>query len=167
LGHSVPLLVQDALVKVIPEHGLELLYRAHGARLWRALVAFAGDREVADDAMAEAFAQALRRGGELRDPLRWVWKSAFRIAAGELKERRRVAPLEIERAYEAAGPLVDLLAALGKLSEKQRAAVVLHHYAGYPVTEVADIIGSTAAAVKVHLMRGRARLRIFLGDDDA
>jgi hypothetical protein len=69
------------------EQGLELVYRDHGARLWRAVFAFAGDRQIADDAIAEAFAQALRRGNELRDPLAWIWRVAFRVAAGELKER--------------------------------------------------------------------------------
>jgi hypothetical protein len=44
------------------------------------------DREVASDAVAEAFAvPALWRGR--RDLPAWVWRSAFRIAAGELKRR--------------------------------------------------------------------------------
>lgn len=154
-------------MKVTSEHGLELLYREHGGRLWRAVMAFAGDREVANDAVAEAFAQALRRGDQVRDPLAWVWKAAFRIAAGELKERGRFSDAKPERGYESREPITDLLAALGKLSPKQRAAVVLHHYAGYPVAQVADMIGSTSAAVKVHLMRGRAKLRGLLGEGDA
>jgi DNA-directed RNA polymerase specialized sigma24 family protein len=49
--------------------------------------------------------------------------------------------------------------ALGALSERQRASVVLHDGAGYPAREVARIVGSTEAAVRVHLMRGRRRLR--------
>jgi DNA-directed RNA polymerase specialized sigma24 family protein len=73
---------------VTTARGLERLYREDGARLWRALVAFSGDREVASDAVAEAFAQALGRGEELHHPQRWVWRAAFRIAAGELRDRR-------------------------------------------------------------------------------
>jgi len=38
------------------------------------------DPEVASDAVAEAFAQLIRRGDEVRDPRAWVWRSAFRIA---------------------------------------------------------------------------------------
>lgn len=64
-------------------------------------------------------------------------------------------------------PLTDVLDALAKLSPKQRAAVILHHYAGYSVKEVAEIIDSTSAAVRVHLNRGRNRLRELLGDDHA
>src|SRR5947208_16332565 len=84
---------------------VERVYREKGDRMWRALLAFAGDPEVASDAVAEAFAQALRRGGEIRDPERWVWRAAFRIAAGALKERRREVPgVEEEASYEMEEP---------------------------------------------------------------
>src|SRR5438067_2975938 len=65
-----------------------VLYRFHRERLWRALVAFTGDREIASDATAEAFAQLLRRGSVVRDPASWAWRAAFRVASGELKSRR-------------------------------------------------------------------------------
>jgi len=147
------------------EKDLERLYRDQGGRMWRAVLAFAGDPEVASDAVAEAFAQALRRGEEIRDPERWLWRASFRIAAGELKDRNRSMPMVSEGAYEIEEPARELVAALAKLSEKQRGAVVLHHAAGYPATEVAQIIGSTPTAVRVHLMRGRRRLRELLEDE--
>ncbi len=147
---------------------LERLYREQGERMWRALYAYAGDPEVASDAVSEAFAQALRRGNAIREPDRWVWRSAFRIAAGEMKRRRsEVGGSSAEATYEMEEPARELLEALRSLSPKQRAAVVLHHAGGYPVSEVAAIIGSTTAAVKVHLMRGRRRLRELLEDEDA
>jgi RNA polymerase sigma-70 factor, ECF subfamily len=141
---------------------LERLYLEQGARMWHAVLAFAGDPEVASDAVAEAFAQALRRGEEIRDAERWIWRTMFRVAAGELKARSRSVPMTIERTYEMEEPARELVAALSRLSERQRAAVVLHHAAGYPIREVAAIVGSTPAAVKVHLMRGRRRLRELL-----
>jgi RNA polymerase sigma-70 factor (ECF subfamily) len=145
------------------------VYREHGDRLWRTVLAFAGDPEVASDAVAEAFAQALRRGDEIREPDRWVWRAAFRIARGELKARRdrgQSFPLREER-YGMDTETVELIEALRRLPSKQRASVVLHHGAGYPVRDVAEIIGSTPAAVRVHLSRGRRRLRDLLGGDDA
>ena len=63
-------------------------------------------------------------------------------------------------------PARELVAALSRLSERQRAAVVLHHAGGYPIREVAAIVGSTPAAVKVHLMRARRRLRELLKEND-
>jgi RNA polymerase sigma factor (sigma-70 family) len=152
----------------------EQLYRDRGDRLWRAVLAYSGDPEVASDAVSEAFAQGLRRGDAVRDPEAWVWRAAFRIAAGELADRRRrnAAPSsETSPAYELPEPADELVAALLRLSPKQRACVVLHHYAGYPVKEIAAIVGSTAAAVRVHLSQGRKRLRADLGSqrehDDA
>lgn len=71
------------------ELDISQLYREHGARLWRAAFAFTHDRGITDDAVAEAFAQCIRRGGAVRDPTAWVWKATFRIAASALKERGR------------------------------------------------------------------------------
>ncbi|MET1012644.1 MAG: RNA polymerase sigma factor [Actinomycetota bacterium] len=146
---------------------IERLYRERGDRIWRGLLAFAGDPEVASDTVAEAFAQVLRRGEEVRDPERWVWRAAFRIAAGELKDRRRtVETTTAIGSYEMEEPARDLVVALGSLSERQRASVILHDAAGYSAREVAKIIGSTEAAVRVHLMRARRRLQELLKDDD-
>ncbi len=154
-------------VDTSPNGELERLYRDQRARMWRAVFAFAGDREVASDAVAEAFTQALRRGDALRSPERWLWRTVFRIAAGELKERGRRTSENVEGAYEMDDLARDLVAALAELSEKQRAAVVLHHAAGYPAKEIAEIIGSTTPGVHVLLSRARKRLRELLEVDDA
>jgi transposase-like protein len=53
-----------------------------------------------------------------------------------------------------------------QLSPADRAAVVLHYEADLPVREVARRMGTSAGAVKVHLFRGRRRLRELLGDDE-
>jgi RNA polymerase sigma-70 factor, ECF subfamily len=143
----------------------ELLYRSDGARLERALILFAGDREVARDAVAEAFAQAISAGKRLRSPQAWVWRSAFRIAAGDLKRRSMQSPSS-QDSYLMPDPVIDVVRTLAELSPKQRASIVLHHYAGYSTKEVARMIDSTAAAVTVHLSVGRKRLRSLLGDDD-
>ncbi len=159
--------VDHAPAEVSRSGRIERLYRERGNAMWRAVLAFAGDPEVASDAVAEAFAQVLRRGEEVRDPERWVWRVAFRVAAGELKDRRRRGMAEVVGVYEMEEPARDLVVALAALSEKQRAAVVLHDAIGHPAKDVARIIDSTPAAVRVHLMRGRRRLRELLGDDDA
>lgn len=149
------------------ERELERLYREHGGRLWRSLVLSMGSRDVADDAVAEAFAQALARGGELHDPLAWVWRAAFRIAAGELKARALVDELRTEVADEMPEPVVDLIRALVTLTRHQRVAVVLADYAGYSHRDIAEILGSSVSAVGVHVHRARRRLRPLLetGDD--
>ena len=144
---------------------IETFYRRDGDRLWWAILAWAGDREVASDSVAEAYAQALHRGDDLHDPGAWIWKVAFRVAAAELQRRRRNVPL-VDGAYEMPEP-GELFSALARLSDRQRATVVLHYYAGYRLREIAEILGTQKATVGVHLTRGRRRLRQILEEDDA
>jgi RNA polymerase sigma-70 factor, ECF subfamily len=146
---------------------LERLYRDQRDRMWRAVFAFARDPEVASDAVAEAFAQALRRGAAIRSLERWLWRTIFRIAAADLKERRRRGTARVEGAYEMDELARDLMAALATLPVKQRTAVVLHHAAGYPARDIALMIGSTTPGVHVLLSRARKRLRELLETDDA
>jgi RNA polymerase sigma-70 factor (ECF subfamily) len=134
--------------------------------MWRALTAYSGSREVAEDAVAEAFAQALARGRELWAPERWVWKTAYRIAAGELQRRATNSVMAVDDQVPPDEPAWEVRAALAQLSPLQRAAVVLHYHAGYPARDVARIVGSTPAAVWVHLSRGRRRLRQILEESD-
>src|SRR5262249_40687790 len=121
----------------------EVAYREHGARLWRSVLLYAGDADVASDAVAEAFAQAMRRADPIKDPAAWVTRAAFRIAAGELQARRRTGYPIVEEGYELPEPAHELAAALAELSPKQRAAAILHFRDGYTLAETAEIIGST------------------------
>ena len=159
--------MHDAAVTVDQGLRFESTYRQHGARLWRSILLYSGDPEISSDAVAEAFAQLIRRGDEVREPVAWVTRAAFRIAAGELKARGRTTYPIVEMSYEMPELTSELAAALARLSAKQRAAAVLHFCDGYTHAEVAKIIGSTTSAVGVHLHRARKRLRDLLGDDDA
>ena len=145
---------------------LERVYREHGDRLWRAVLLASGSREVADDAVAEAFAQALRRGDALRDPAAWIWRVAYRLAAAELKERGRMVTFGEEPVAGLPEPFIDLWRAIAELPMKQRASVVLADYAGWSHREIAKALGSTASAVGVHVYRARRRLRDLLEDSD-
>jgi RNA polymerase sigma-70 factor, ECF subfamily len=158
--------VQDAPVNTEPRDAVELVWREQGAKLWRSLVAFTGDPEVATDAMAEAFAQALGRGDAVREHDRWIWRSSFRIAAGELKARGHRPGREDESVYVMPEPIADLVQALGTLSPNQRAAAILHDYADLPTSHVAKILGCSQATVRVHLAHARKRLRPLLEDVD-
>jgi RNA polymerase sigma factor (sigma-70 family) len=158
----------DSAVAVIDApNDIESLYRADADRLWRAVYAFAGDAEVANDAVAEAYAQLLQRGSAVRNPAAWVWRAAFRISRGALKLRRlneAVSAPVVDRADVYADH--DLLAALRRLPDGQRAAVILFYYADLPIREIADRLGTNTLAVRASLSRGRRRLRDLLGDRD-
>jgi RNA polymerase sigma-70 factor (ECF subfamily) len=157
----------DTGVVVMGEQiSIEALYRSDADRLWRAILAFAGDAEIASDAVAEAYAQLIRRGSQVRDPAAWTWRAAFRISAGILKSRTRAAVTGESSAYADRYADQDLIAALRRLPDGQRAAVILFYYADLPVGEIARRLGSNGIAVRANLSRGRRRLRQLLGDDD-
>jgi len=157
---------QDAHVGTGQRSTWEDVYRTESTRLWRSLLLLTGDGEMASDAMAEAFAQGIARGDDVRSPGAWVWKAAFMIARGDLadrKERGHGAPDVVEpESYR--DEVIDVLDALRNLSPMQRSAVILHHFAGYTLREVAVMLGSSRSAVGVHLFRARTELRRSLGD---
>lgn len=142
--------------------GVEALYRAQSRRMWRALYAYAGDPDVASDALAEAFARALRDQGAIRDLPSWIWRVSFRVASAELKRRAGTAARGDPRSYEMPDPVPELIAALRRLTPNQRLAVVLHDYADRTTSHVARTLGCSRATVHVHLSRGRRRLKELL-----
>jgi RNA polymerase sigma-70 factor (ECF subfamily) len=128
-------------------------------------IGFSGDPNIASDAVAEAFAQALQGAERIRSPTDWVWRVTFRIAAGELDRRRRFAAVQ-DPGYEIDERPQTVVAALAGLSPRQRATVIPHYYGGYTAREVPWMMGGSAATVAVHLHRARKRLRHLLEDVD-
>lgn len=147
------------------ELGFDELYRRTGPRLWRAVFAYTGGRrDVTDDVVAEAFARTLERAGQVRAPEGYLYRVAFRLAARELR-RAPTVPETPDPGVPDDHGLVEVLEALRRLPPGQRAAVFLHYRADLPVAEVARLMGTSSAVVRVQLMRGRRRLRELLEDD--
>jgi RNA polymerase sigma-70 factor (ECF subfamily) len=140
----------------------EDLYKEVAPGLWRAIYVYAGGRrDVADDAVAEAFTRSLESTRPIREPKAWLYRVAFRAAAAELRERSAQLPEGIDgydsiAQREEVRPILD---ALRQLSPNQRAAIVMHYRLDLPVRDIARTLGITSATVKVHLHRGRNRLR--------
>jgi len=147
-------------------HDFAQLFREDGPGLWRTMYAFTGGRrDIAEDVTAEAFARGLAHADTIRDPVPWLYRTAFRLAQDELrKERRSHMPEPEDR--QAPPEVAGLMQALRKLSPNQRAAIVLRFEADLPVSEVAKRMGIAQPTVRVHLHRARARLRELLGDEE-
>jgi RNA polymerase sigma factor (sigma-70 family) len=54
---------------------------------------------------------------------------------------------------------------LGRLPVEQRAVIVTHFYLGFPISEVAEILGLAVGTAKSRLSRGLQALRIALEGD--
>lgn len=141
------------------------VYEAQHVRLWRAVAVWSGSAEVADEAVAETFAQLLRRGDAVADPAAWAWRSAFRIAAGQIQRRRGEVGGEVGEVSLPAVQsdlVLDLMRALQRLSQQQRACVVVCDLLGYSAEEAAPLLRTSPATVRVQRMRARRRLRSLL-----
>jgi RNA polymerase sigma-70 factor (ECF subfamily) len=148
------------------------VYAAHFRSLSVQLYAYTGDLDVAQDLVQEAFARAIprwRRISTYDDPVAWLRRVAFNLAASRWR-RVRVARAYARRQLPeavAAGPgpeHVALVAALAKLPDRHRRAVVMHHLGDVPVAEIARIEGVPEGTVRVWLHRGRAALAVDLAE---
>ena len=161
-------MVEGCSVRSVREdRDYEQLYRETAPALWRALYGYTGGRrQIAEDALAEAFARVIERDRGIRTPVPYLYRTAFRLASAELQRDRRHGNLPADLAASEAPDLVDLIRALDTLPTKQRAAVILHDEEGYPAGEVAWLMGVSPATVRVHLHRGRKRMRELLGSEE-
>lgn len=148
----------------------ESVVRQHGAAVLRVCRAMLGVDD-AQDAWSETFLAALRAYPAL-DPganvEAWLVTIAHRKAIDVVRARARVSAVgevdDREAPERADGRDLDLWAALGGLTERQRAVVVYHYLAGLGYRDVAAIVGGTEAAARRAGADGVAALRRVLAD---
>jgi RNA polymerase sigma-70 factor (ECF subfamily) len=69
-------------------------------------------------------------------------------------------------AYEMDDSALAVITALRRLSDRQRAVVVLFYLEDRPTKEIGDLLGMRDVTVSVHLHRARRRLRELLEEPD-
>ena len=146
------------------------------ADLLRVAVLIARHQADAEDALQLALERAWRSRHQLRDrALLRPWLT--RIVAREIVRRQtspwarlvRTAPSVVDLTPAPSADQGDDLSivvgqALARLSPPQRTVVVLHHYAGYPVVEVAILVNAPVETVRSRLRLAMARLRADLSE---
>jgi RNA polymerase sigma-70 factor, ECF subfamily len=150
------------------DHDFDALFRGESPGVYRTLYAYTGGRaDVAEEAVAEAFARALAHASTIRDPLPWIYRTAFRLANEELRRGSRQGDSAAIDAEIPPPELQGVIEAIRHLSANQRAAIVLRHVLDLDMGEVASRMGIATPTVRVHLHRGRKQLRRLLGDEEA
>ncbi|HEV8276039.1 MAG TPA: SigE family RNA polymerase sigma factor [Streptosporangiaceae bacterium] len=155
------------------------VYQAHGVGLIRLAVVMLGDRPAAEDVVQEAFCGLYRRWDHLDDPgnaLRYLRSSVLNGCRSVLRNRGRLRlrlgpepgrPDNVESAESTA--LVGeehraVLAALRRLPDRQREALVLRFYLELSEAEIAQAMGISQGTVKSTVSRALAALGRLLGE---
>jgi RNA polymerase sigma-70 factor (ECF subfamily) len=130
-------------------------------RVFNYLLRLVGNREDAMDLSQEVFLKAYQSLGRLEDTTRfgpWLFRIAHNEAFSHLRRKRPEDGWEtkpVETAAVARLEPVELTlavkAALARLSEDQREAVVLKIYQGFKFEEIAEVLGCPASTVKSRL----------------
>jgi RNA polymerase sigma-70 factor, ECF subfamily len=137
------------------------------------------DRDAADDLVQDTLETAMARAGQWQGhgTLRgWL----FRILLNRFRDglrRRKASPVVVLVADSFAEPsvpaqgdtrlhLAEVHAAMGRLPEDQRAALLLIAIEGLSLAEAAAVLGLSEGTLASRLARARAALRQMTGRDD-
>jgi RNA polymerase sigma-70 factor (sigma-E family) len=145
------------------------LYAVHADDAARLAYLLTGDRELAEDLVQDAFVKVAGRLAHLRDPAAfgpYLRKTVVNMSRSYFRRRK------LEREHiEAARPAVHqdntslamereaMWSALGRLTQRQRAAIVLRFYEDLSELQVADILQCRPGTVKSLVSRGLETLR--------
>ena len=150
------------------------LYTLHYRRLVRAAWMLVRDLPTAEEVVQDAFVSMNDAWQRLRDAenaLAYMRQVVVNRSRSVLRHQ-----MVVEKHLEAAPPdmpsaeygaLISLqrdavVAALRRLTARQREAIVLRYYADLSEAEIADAMGISRGAVKSHTARGMAALRTAL-----
>ena len=130
-----------------------------------------GNRADCEDAMSEAILRAYEGRDKLKrwDSFRaWFLRILRNEAYDTLRKRRRLTPVEELPEGPAPDPdsagRLDLAAALSRLTEDQRTALLLQQE-GYALEEIGEALDVPVGTVKSRLSRAKSTLRTILEDD--
>jgi RNA polymerase sigma-70 factor (ECF subfamily) len=155
--------------------GFEAVMRAHERQVLRVALRLTGRLEDAQDVAQEVFVRLHRHFGSLRaDAIApWLHRVTVNVCADLGRKRQSRPAVAIDRDYASPDPNPEvqaglerdqrlLAAALSKLGEKERSALVLRDVEGLSTAEVAEALGSTESTVRVQISRARLKLREML-----
>jgi RNA polymerase sigma-70 factor, ECF subfamily len=145
----------------------EYFFEANERRLYGTLCLVTGDSREAEELVQEAFLRVWERWDRVRvmnDPAAYLFRTAFNLFRSQLRRllraaRRTVLPLPQTDASDQIDERLDLLAALRRLTPRQRAAVVLLDLMDLPSEEAGKILGVKAVTVRTLASQARQTLR--------
>lgn len=176
-GRSENIRDDDQPNEELSKDGFEQFVRRRGAHLTRFAYLLVADQGRAEDLVQTALVRTWLRGDRVAPEGReaYVRRTMVTTAVswwrrGDWRERLTSALPDLVAAPDATAVVDErdlLLAALRRLPPRQRAAVVLRHYAALTEAETADLLHCSVGTVKSQTSRGLAALRGVLATIEA
>ena len=145
-----------------------------GTRLCETAFLLCRDWDFAQDLTQITFIKVYLSWRRIRhdDPYRYSKKVLLRAYLDHKRlkssaELRTDAVPDRPAAADAAELRLTLLDALGQLSPRDRAIIVLRYWEDHSIQTVSELLDLSPGVVKVQSMRALARLRVLLGEDEA
>jgi RNA polymerase sigma-70 factor (sigma-E family) len=139
--------------------GFDAFYALHYRAMVRLAVLLVDEHGRAEEVTQDAFAKVYERWDRLDDPRAYLRASVVNRSRDVLRRRRVTRGLPVPRSTPLAGPAEPLDDALGRLSPRQRTALVLRYYEDLSVEAIAEAMGTRQGTVKSLIHRGLAGLR--------
>jgi RNA polymerase sigma-70 factor, ECF subfamily len=143
----------------------EGFFAAQYPLVYRATLAFCGDRELAADATQEAFVRAYERWNRLgKEPWAGGWTTTTALNLCKRGGRKTVRRRAVERAGRSRDAVSEsedwysVHQALVRLPARQRQVIVLHYFCDFSIAEVAELTHISEGTVKAHLFKARRAL---------
>ena len=103
----------------------------------------------------------LERWDEIERPIGYLWRAVTNGARSWGRRERRPPPqlVAVEHTDSFDGDVLAVRAALARLPEAQRQALVLRHYLGLREREISNAMDCPIGTVRSHLRRGLHTMR--------
>jgi RNA polymerase sigma factor (sigma-70 family) len=163
-------------VQAVDDEFLVELYEREAAALVGLLHAFCHDRATAEELTQEAFIRlrsSLHRVEDRAKAAAYLRSIGFNLARNRMQRQavaERARPIAVVHATSTEDVVVlredqrAVLDALGRLSDRQRACLVLRYYEDMTEREIADTLDMSPNSVKTHVRRGMGALAKLLGE---
>ncbi len=155
------------------------LYQAHALALVKLAVLMTGDQPTAEDVVQDAFLGLYRRWPSLRDADKALGYLRSSVLNGcrsvhRVRFRRQAVTFDLPGPVDSAEAEAllgeahrEVLAALRRLPDRQREAVVLRYYLDMTEDQAAQAMGVARGTVKSATSRGVAALARMLKEEEA
>lgn len=139
---------------------LEDIYRSHFAALMRVAYLMSDSAAAAEDAVHDVFVRCAPRLSEIEHPPSYLRAAVINECRTQHRRwRRDHEPLGPDQPDDFPHELLETRAALGQLSPRKRAAVVLRYFVDIPDVEIAEVLGCRPATVRTLLHRAINELK--------